>query len=206
MTHSDELTGRRAACAREQAVWTRRPVSAAFGGGSRLGGDGEQGPRQGRSCCPGRASGASPGSLVPFPGAVPPQQRGCWKAGASDRPPGAVQGLLRHRSEWGGALRTPLRPHGEGTCPPSGRGGTSGGVAPDQSPGAPPHPPILKQGLSTLPRAPQPARSWPTRLHCPFSQEKRFTPWFCLRARVTECSVEAWRDFKCNLPDKRLRK
>lgn len=98
----------------------------------------------------------------------------------------------------GCALRTPAQASRRGRVP-SFRDAAASLTAspPDPVPGAPPHPPRHKQGLSTLPRAPQPARSWPSASTLPFLPRKNASP--CgstCRARVTECSVEAWRDFK----------
>lgn len=99
--------------------------------------------------------------------------------------------------EWG-APRGP-RPGLTARVRPSFRDalGISDGIAPDPVPGAPPHTQIRKQRLSTLPQAPRPARSWPSASALLFLPRKIASPrGSTCGARVTECSVEAWRDFK----------
>lgn len=103
---------------------------------------------------------------------------------------------LVSRGGGGPPSRPPLRPNGgEGGCPPSGsQSAPLTASSPNPVPGAQPYPQTRPFHSS---RAPQPARSWPSVSTLYFLPRRNTSPHSSTcRPRVTECSVEAWRDFK----------
>lgn len=143
---------------------------------------------------------ASPGGPVP-----PPQALFHPNSGAAGED-GALQTIRLERykafyvtgesGRGGPPSRPPLRPNGsEGGCPPSGsQSAPLTASSPNPVPGARPHPQTRPFHSS---RAPQPARSWPSASTLYFLPRRNTSPHSSTcRPRVTECSVEAWRDFK----------